>query len=121
MPMTTIFYIEDSPVERKIVETILKPHYTVITSTNGLEALQKGKEIIPHLVLTDLNMPDITGIEFSKEVRQWFTKDELPIIMVTTQSEARDNKAAHEAGVNAIIQKPFTEGQIGDILTKFSR
>jgi CheY-like chemotaxis protein len=72
------------------------------------------------VILTDLNMPDITGIEFTKEIRQWYSKSELPIIMVTTQKEAQGNKAAYAAGVNDIILKPFTEAKIGKALAKFA-
>ena len=72
------------------------------------------------MILTDLNMPEITGIDLTRNVRQWYTKDKLPIIMVTTQDEAKDNKAALAAGVNGIVQKPFSEGQIGKALKQYA-
>ncbi len=50
----------------------------------------------------------------------FYQMEEIPIIMVTTQDEAQDNKAAYDAGVNGIIQKPFTESQIKDALKKFA-
>ena len=59
------------------------------------------------MVLTDLNMPEITGVMLSAEIRKKYTSKELPIIMVTTQNESNDNEAAYGAGVNKIIQKPF--------------
>ncbi len=83
----------------------------------ALESVQKDK---PDVILTDLNMPEITGIDLTTSIRKLFTKEELPIIMVTTQDEAKDNKAAYDAGVNGIIQKPFTESQIKDALKKFA-
>ena len=83
----------------------------------ALERLQKEK---PDVILTDLKMPDITGIEFIKGVRQWYSDIELLIIMVTTRNEAQDNKAAYASGVNNILQKPFTEAQIGKALAKFA-
>ena len=52
--------------------------------------------------------------------RQWYSDVELPIIMVTTQNEAQDNEAAYASGVNDILQKPFTEAQIGKALAKFA-
>lgn len=67
----------------------------------------------PFLVLTDLNMPAITGIELTAELRKKYSKDELPILMVTTQNESQDNEAAYEAGVNTIVHKPFTSQSLG--------
>ncbi len=70
----------------------------------AIEWLQKEK---PALVLTDLNMPEITGVMMSAEIRKKYGPEELPIIMVTTQNEANDNAAAYAAGINKVIQKPF--------------
>lgn len=84
------------------------------------QALERVREDKPDVILTDLNMPEITGIDLTANVRKWFTKEELPIIMVTTQDEAQDKKAAEDAGVNGIIQKPFTESQIREALKKFA-
>jgi CheY-like chemotaxis protein len=63
----------------------------------------------PDLIFTDLNMPDINGVELARAVRRHFTSEQLPIIMVTTQSEGRDSETAVQAGINAILRKPFTE------------
>ncbi|MGB3221988.1 MAG: response regulator [Desulforhopalus sp.] len=71
---------------------------------SALEWLQTEK---PLMVLTDLNMPKITGIQLTKKIREKYTDKLLPIIMVTTQNESQDNEAAYRAGVNAIVHKPF--------------
>jgi len=83
----------------------------------AIERIQKEK---PEVILTDLFMPDISGIDFTNAVRQWYSKSDLPIIMITTQKEGQENKAAYAAGVNDIIHKPFTEAQIGKALAKFA-
>ncbi len=70
----------------------------------AIEWLQKEK---PAMVLTDLNMPEISGVQLTAEIRKKYSSQELPIIMVTTQNEANDNEAAREAGVDQIMQKPF--------------
>jgi CheY-like chemotaxis protein len=70
----------------------------------------------PDVILTDLNMPEISGIELTRQVRRWFGAEELPIVMVTTQNESQDNEAALAAGVNRILNKPFTEKTIGQAL-----
>jgi HEAT repeat protein/CheY-like chemotaxis protein len=83
----------------------------------ALEWVQKEK---PDVIITDLIMPDISGIDFTKGVRRWYRSGELPILMVTTQSETHAYKAAYAAGINDIIHKPFTETQIGKALAKFA-
>ncbi|BBO92273.1 HEAT repeat domain-containing protein [Desulfosarcina ovata] len=70
----------------------------------------------PDVIFTDLNMPEINGIELIREVRRHYDKTDLPIIMVTTQNETQDNDAATEAGVNKILHKPFTAENLGNAL-----
>lgn len=73
----------------------------------------------PDIVLTDLNMPDITGIDLTREVRKKFSRSELPIIMITTQNETHDNRSALDAGVDHILYKPFTAESLQAALEKF--
>lgn len=72
----------------------------------------------PLMVLTDLNMPEITGIQLAERVRQIYPSDILPIIMVTTQNESQDNEAALAAGVNSILHKPFNAKSLGEAMSK---
>lgn len=73
----------------------------------------------PDIVLTDLNMPEITGIDLCQQIRSKFTKEQLPVIMITTQNEVNDNRAALEAGVNEIMYKPFTAQSLAEVLKKY--
>ncbi|MEA3286995.1 MAG: response regulator [Candidatus Marinimicrobia bacterium] len=66
----------------------------------------------PDVVFTDLNMPLMTGVELTRSIREKYSSEELPIIMVTTQSEGDDHERAENAGVNMILNKPFTVEQI---------
>ena len=83
---------------------------------SALEWLEKEK---PALVLTDLNMPEITGVGLTVKIREKYSAAELPVIMVTTQNEAQDNKAAYSAGVNKIIQKPFNAASLKAAMAEF--
>ena len=83
------------------------------------EALKAVKSEPPDVIFTDLNMPHINGIELIREVRRQYGKTTLPIVMVTTQNETQDNDAAVEAGVNAILHKPFTAEDLGTVLADF--
>ena len=57
-------------------------------------------------------MPDISGVDLTRRVRQWSSKEQLPLIMVTTQNECQDNESAYAAGITAILHKPFTEDML---------
>ncbi len=83
---------------------------------SAIEWLQKEK---PVMVLTDLNMPEITGVGLTEQIRIKYSPDDLPVIMVTTQNEANDNSAAAEAGVNKIINKPFNAESLKAAMDEF--
>ncbi len=82
---------------------------------SAIEWLQKEK---PLMLLTDLNMPKITGIDLTRRVREIYSGGELPVIMVTTQNESQDNEAAMAAGVNAILHKPFNARSLDEAMQK---
>ena len=81
-------------------------------------ALAQMQQVKPDIVFTDLNMPEITGVELTETLRTWYTKEDVPIIMVTTQSEGQDHEAAHNAGVNMILHKPFTAEQLEEVIAQ---
>lgn len=72
----------------------------------------------PLMVLTDLNMPDITGVQLTRKIREKYPKSLLPILMVTTQNEKNDNSDAAKAGIDGILQKPFTASSLGAAINK---
>ncbi len=73
----------------------------------------------PAIVLTDLNMPEITGVQLTEKIREHYSKKELPIIMVTTQSDVQDHDAAYQAGINSIMPKPFNATSLKKAMSKF--
>jgi CheY-like chemotaxis protein len=83
---------------------------------SALEWLEKEK---PDIVFTDLNMPEITGIELTRNIRRMYSANELPIVMVTTQSDIQDHEAAREAGINRILFKPFDVAALKSALSEF--
>ncbi len=84
---------------------------------SALEWLRREK---PAMVLTDLNMPGMTGIALTREIRRLYRPEQLPIIMVTTQNESQDNEAARQAGVNTILHKPFNATSLGAAMGSLS-
>jgi CheY-like chemotaxis protein/HEAT repeat protein len=105
-----VFAVDDSKMILNIYRSILhnmgcEPLLFELPS----EAIKQVRGHKPDLIFTDLNMPGISGVDLTKAVRQWFTEEQLPIIMVTTQNECQDNESAFAAGISAILHKPFTE------------
>ncbi len=116
-----VFAVDDSRMILNIYRTVL---YNLGCEAllfefpaSAIESVQKEK---PDIILTDLNMPDITGIDLTRAIRKRYSKEKLPIVMVTTQDESKDYGSAQEAGINDIMRKPFTEGQVGEMLKKIT-
>ena len=108
-----ICVVDDSKMILNVYKSILhKLEYNSDLFEKPADALKFMETKKPDLVLTDLNMPEITGIELTARLRKIYPPAKLPIIMVTTQNEVQDNEAATKAGVNLIIHKPFTAESI---------
>jgi CheY-like chemotaxis protein len=114
-----VFVVDDSKMILNIYRSILhNMGCEPVLFEFPAEAIKKVREQKPDLIFTDLNMPTISGVELTKAVRQWFPKEKLPIIMVTTQNECQDNESAYAAGITAILHKPFTEDMLRAAMTK---
>ena len=114
-----VFAVDDSKMILNIYRSILhKLDCEPILFEFPAEAIEQVQKHNPDLIFTDLNMPEISGVELTKAVRQWFSKAQLPIIMVTTQNECQDNESAHAAGITDILHKPFTEDTLRNAMQK---
>lgn len=110
--MATAMVIDDSKAIRMILTRSLnKLGYEVCTAGNGKEALSILDKDAPELAffLVDWNMPEMTGIEFIQRVRTLPSYTHVPLMMVTTETEASQMLKAFEAGANEYVMKPFTE------------
>lgn len=102
--------IDDSSTMRLILTRFLaKMGFQVVEAANGREALQRLQEMgRPDLVLVDWNMPEMNGVDFVRSVRADHSFDDLPLVMVTTNTELEHVAEALEAGANEYVMKPFT-------------
>ncbi|MBT4090276.1 MAG: response regulator [Deltaproteobacteria bacterium] len=111
--------VDDSKVVLHIYRSVITElGYDVVLFSEPLKAISWLQSEKPDFLCTDLNMPGVTGIELIQEVRKKYNKDELPIILVTTQNEVRDNKAAREAGASEIMYKPFDTDMMSTVFEK---
>lgn len=105
-----IFAVDDSKMILNIYRSVLHNlGAEPVLFEFPAEAIEQVRKSKPDLIFTDLNMPDISGVALTRAIREHYPKETLPIIMVTTQNECQDNDAAMQAGVNAILNKPFNE------------
>ena len=103
----TILIVDDSQFVRSYHSHILEQaHFQVITAVDGSDALEKLYTNSCDLVLTDINMSNMDGYEFIRRVRADGKYSLLPIIIVSTESEAKDKTKGFEAGANLYIVKP---------------
>ena len=115
----TIMIVDDSPSLRQVVSIALKgAGYDVIDAFDGKDAISKldGRKI--NLIISDVNMPVMSGIDMVKEIKQMAQYKFTPIIMLTTESEDSKKQAGKEAGVKAWVVKPFKPDQMLDAVSK---
>ena len=112
----TILIAEDNPSNYKLLNTILKNEYKLVHAWNGKEAVEKFKECKPHLVLMDINMPEMNGYEATAEIRKIDTS--TPIIAVTAFAYASDEQKVMENGFNGYMSKPINAYQMKKKITE---
>lgn len=109
--------VDDSPMILNIYKSVLNElHFEPVLFQEPENALTWLEHEKPLFVCTDLNMPVMNGIDLIKHIRRQYNKDELPVILVTTQNDQADNTAAYEAGANAILNKPFDSARLDEVL-----
>ena len=101
-----ILVVEDDAPVRNLIGTTLKTHgYDYITATNGENAVMQASSHNPDVVLLDLGLPDIDGVDVIKKIRTW---SEMPIIVISARTEDKDKIDALDAGADDYLTKPFS-------------
>lgn len=101
-----ILVVEDDVSVRNLITTTLKAHdYRYIYAVNGQNAVMEASSHNPDIVLLDLGLPDMDGVEVIKKIRSW---SNLPIIVISARSEDTDKISALDAGADDYLTKPFS-------------
>ncbi len=109
----TILIVDDSASLRMVVSIALKgAGYEVIEACDGKDALSKLNGSRIHLIISDVNMPNMDGITFVKEAKKLPAYKFTPIIMLTTESQEGKKREGQEAGAKAWVVKPFQPAQM---------
>lgn len=101
-----ILVVEDDAPVRNLIGTTLKTHgYNYMTASTGESALMQASSNNPNIVLLDLGLPDIDGVDVIKKIRTW---SELPIIVISARTEDKEKIEALDAGADDYLTKPFS-------------
>jgi two-component system KDP operon response regulator KdpE len=107
---TKVLIIDDENAIRRFLHTSLEAHgYAVYEATTGEDGLIQSVNIQPDLIILDLGLPGINGIEVTRRVREW---TDTPIIILSVQNQDSDKIAALDAGADDYLTKPFSVGEL---------
>jgi len=108
-----IMTVDDSATVRQVLQmTLKKAGYDVVEAVDGADALQKLSGESVDMLVTDLNMPNVDGIDLIQQVRRKPGNRFMPIIMLTTESQPAKKSAGKTAGASGWITKPFRPEQL---------
>jgi two-component system cell cycle response regulator DivK len=118
--MAKILYIEDNPQNMRLVRKILKhAGYDVIEAEDGTSGLKVAKDEMPDLILMDVNLPDIDGLEVTAELKKDSVSQNIPIIALTANAMVGDREKALEAGCDGYLPKPINRQELLNIVQEF--
>lgn len=105
---TTILIVDDEPANLRVLKQILQQDYRLIFAKSGTEALRLAHSKIPNLILLDIMMPDITGLEVCKQLKADTNTNKIPVIFVTALNDHTDEAQGLELGAVDYITKPVS-------------
>ena len=104
-----VLVVDDEPAIRRFLRSVLSSHdYLVFEASNGEEAISQVKAERPDVVVLDLGLPDLDGVEVTRLLRSWTS---LPIIILSVRDREQDKIAALDAGADDYLTKPFGSGE----------
>ena len=115
----TILYVEDNEMNRKIVRDLLKrTKYQLGEAFDGEAGVAKALEIRPDLILMDIQLPKISGMEATRRLRADAATATTPIIAITSFALSGDDQKAKEAGATAYLAKPYSPFDLLNLIRK---
>jgi two-component system, chemotaxis family, response regulator PixH len=110
---TKVLVVDDMKSELQLISNYLEQAgYTVTTAENGAEALAKVKVDRPDIIVTDLVMPDLTGLELCRQLKKESDTADIPVVACTTKDRQVDQTWAKKQGVAAYVVKPCTKDEL---------
>ena len=114
-----VLLVEDNVVNMKLLQATLEPHgYTLVTATDGKEALETAIKERPDLIIMDIQLPTMSGVEVVKRLRQVPEFSRIPIIALTAYAMKGDEERLIEAGCDVYLPKPVNTRELPKVITE---
>jgi two-component system KDP operon response regulator KdpE len=105
-----VLVVDDERAIRRYLHAALNAHgYIIYEAVNGQEVLSMAATERPDLIILDLGLPDIDGVEITRQIREW---SQIPIIILSVREQEKDKVAALDAGADDYLTKPFSTGEL---------
>lgn len=103
----TLLIVDDNADIRSYLRAILQPHYQLLEAADGKEGLRMAHEQVPDLIVSDVMMPVMNGLEFCQEVKSDFLTSHVPVVLLTARALSKHQIEGYQSGADAYITKPF--------------
>ena len=121
MSQKTVLYVEDNEFNRKIVRQLLgATTYRLLEAVDGEQGVATAIETVPDLILMDIQLPKLSGLEATRRLRQEPRTAGIPIIVVTSFALSGDDQKAQEAGASAYLAKPYSPRELLAMIRKLA-
>ncbi|WP_310619505.1 response regulator [Flexibacterium corallicola] len=116
----TVLIVEDNELNMKLFNDLLEAHgYATLKSRNGIEALDLARSHTPDLILMDIQLPEVSGLEVTKWIKEDEALKNIPIIAVTAFAMKGDEERIRQGGCEAYISKPISVGKFLQTVRSF--
>jgi two-component system cell cycle response regulator DivK len=117
----TVLYVEDNEFNRKIVRQLLvSTSYRLVEANDGEQGVATAIDTKPDVILMDVQLPNLSGLDATRQLRQEPETAEIPIIIVTSFAMSGDDVKAKEAGASAYLAKPYSPRELLALIRKFA-
>ena len=111
-PAATLLIVEDNHDLQSFLQQCFCKHYDILLANNGREGLALASTHLPDLIISDVMMPEMDGIEMTKKIKENYLTSHIPVIMLTAKAEVRDELEGLNSGANFYLKKPFLPQQL---------
>jgi two-component system cell cycle response regulator DivK len=120
MDQQTILYVEDNEYNRKLVRQLLsRTSYRLIEALDGETGLDLARKELPNLILMDVQLPKLSGLDATRALKADSRTSDIPIIVITSFALSGDREKATQAGANGYLAKPYSPRELLALVRKF--